>query len=205
MSNITNATLEVITETVTEIVTEHVPGIEPYAGWVTFFAMLAVLFPPWFQSREQEVPRPEFYSRIRDIVPFAPPMIVFPLVWIGLYILIATTIGLWVVSRLDFPESTEYHATWVLIALNIIFSKLWEPLFFEFRQPIVAAADAVLIFGTSIAIYVLFFVDGGSSIAVYVLWPFYMAWLLFAVVLSIAIAINSEKLGGGRFGMLDYN
>ena len=88
---------------------------------------------------------------------------------------------------------------WVLIlfVINVLFNKLWPWLFWDANKgngmPVVAAADAVLIFLTAATIEVLFCIDTPISVLSVIFWGLYVLWSLFASILSIWIAVRSRQ------------
>lgn len=178
-------------------------------SWVAGLSSLAILVPDWFRNEfEDNISVPEYFMRIRDTVTWTPPPWIFGPVWFILYLFMSVTIGLWVDSRIGAEGSAAYTATWILIVLNYIFNKSWQPIFFDYRQPVLAAIDAFLIFATAVAVFALLFVEGHASageITAYILWGIYMLWTLFAFILSTAVAIRRENLVRGRMGTKDFN
>lgn len=156
-------------------------------------ALALVLLVPTYIDRKHDATGSEWYrERIRANVNIAPPTYVFPVVWSALYIFMATAIGIWASIQPSTEWTTgRFIATWVLISANLLFNRLWTLIFFSFRDkpwsvPL-ALFDAFLIFGTALAIVVLFHLSPEHNGWVYGLWYPYVAWTLFAFVLTFAI------------------
>lgn len=175
-------------------------------SWPLGWASAALLLPSWFDIQVQHsISMAEYYARVREAVPFAPPTWIFGPVWLVLYILISVAVGLWADRDVMELNNSHFHWTLAVISLNYVFNKAWQIIFFDLRMPVAAAIDALLILGTAIAAMVLFASNGGTHVAVYALWGIYIAWLTFAAVLSIAIAVRRDRLSLGRLGTSEFN
>lgn len=161
---------------------------------VGFAVSLAiVLIVPIYVERDHEESNNKWYrSTVQPNVRLAPPTWVFPVVWTILYLAMAAAIALW--TRIQ--PSTEWNsdifiATWVLIACNLLFNRLWTLVFFSFRDApwslTAALVDAFLIFGTAVAVVVLFHLSPETNGWVFGLWYPYVAWTGFAFLLTLSI------------------
>jgi len=173
-------------------------------GFVAGWAVLALLYGPWFSwDIEMPLSREEFYENIRARLSWAPPAGVYGIVWTVLYLLIAISVGLFINDAANLPNNTKLWATFILICINIFTNKTWDLFFFEMRNIGVAALDAVLIFATAVSILVLFWVQGVNWFAIVSMFV-YCLWTGFAMILTLAIArlgpsINSPILGSVNF------
>lgn len=161
---------------------------------IGFACALAVvlLVPTYIDRKHDETGSTWYRDRIRVNINIAPPTYVFPVIWSVLYVFMAAAIGLWasIQPSTEWP-TTRFIAAWVLISANLLFNRLWTLIFFSFRDKAwsvpLALLDAFLIFGTAVAIAVLFHVSPAHNGWVYGLWYPYVAWTLFALVLTFAI------------------
>jgi tryptophan-rich sensory protein len=166
-------------------------------------ALLAALLTPSYVERESlRGTGKEWYQKyIQDNVNIAPPSLVFPIVWSLLYAGMAVSIGLWAGKPELEMQGGIYLAAWILIILNIVLNKLWTLIFFSFRDKRwsipMAFVDALLIFGTAVAVVVLFHLGSSVSVWVFILWYAYVLWTGFATVLSLAILLCNMEDGLG--------
>ena len=165
---------------------------------------LALIIPSHLDRKHKETSKEWYRQHIQDNVWIAPPALVFPIVWTIVYIFLATAVGIWSIKPEPEASGGNYIATWVLIAFNIVFAKLWTLLTFSFRDKKwslpAALADAFFLFGTAVAIVVLFHVSSETSVAVFVLWYLYLVWTLFIFIFAFAWWLCSRKGGLG----IDY-
>ncbi|MBU5315011.1 tryptophan-rich sensory protein [Clostridium bornimense] len=127
----------------------------------------------------------EYYSFNRP--KFAPPAILFKIIWIILYILMA-----WSFYRIilitNTGENTVIQLT--LFISQLIINYLWSFIFFKFRKRKLALFSIVILILLVIALIVsLFKVD---ILAAILLIP-YLIWLLFAFVLLVDIIKKIKK------------
>jgi len=174
--------------------------IEIAAGFGSALA-IALLVPRYIERKHTKTNREWYNEHIKDNIDIAPPSIVFPIVWSILYIFMATAIGIWSLKPDDEMSGGNYIATWVLINFNLLFNLLWTLVFFSFRDKswsiLVALVDALLIFGTAVAIVVLFHLSSESNAWVFVLWYPYVIWTGFALLLTFAIWLCNREDGLG--------
>ena len=114
---------------------------------------------------------------------FAPPGIVFPIVWTILYILMG--ISLYRV-RVAKGDKTKKESGYRAFSLQLIFNFLWSILFFNLKAYTFSAIwlAAFIIF---IILTIIYFINI-DIVAAYLLVP-YLVWCLFALYLNIGIAI----------------
>ena len=86
-----------------------------------------------------------------------------------------------------------WDVTWIFVLLNFVANKAWEVLFFEYRQNIAAAIDAVILWVTAIVVVSLWARTDGSYGVPIVIWSIYIVWLTYAMVLSIWIAAKGKS------------
>lgn len=156
-------------------------------------ALAVVLVVPTYVDRQHDTTGSVWYQdRIRANVRIAPPTFVFPVVWTALYIFMVTAMALWASEQ---PSSewptTRFIATWVLFSANLMFNRLWTLIFFSFRDrswsvPL-AVFDAFMIMVTAVAVVVMFHISPVHNGWVYALWYPYIAWTLFAFILTFTI------------------
>lgn len=112
---------------------------------------------------------------------FAPPGIVFPIVWTILYILMG--ISAYLVYTAKAPKQQK-HTALLFYAIQLVLNSVWTYIFFEKQW---------LLFGSFWIVLILIFVliTAGlfykiKPISAYLLIP-YILWLLFAAVLAYSI------------------
>jgi translocator protein len=108
--------------------------------------------------------------------PFNPPNWIFAPVWTTLYILMA--VAAWMVLR----AGGDLVAWWVQLVLNLA----WTPVFFELQWTWGALAVIIALDVAVIVTIVRF--RAWSRAAATLLVP-YLAWVLFATALNLAIAV----------------
>lgn len=171
---------------------------------------LALIIPRYMERKHRETTGKWYHTHIRENLWMAPPVITFPIIWTILYIFIATAIGIWSIKPEPEMSGSNYIATWVLIGFNITFLNLWTLIFFSYRDkkwslPL-AFADAIFLFGTALAIGILFHLSSETNVAVFVLWWLYVIWTLFAMTLSLVIWLCNREGGLGiDYSPVSYN
>lgn len=112
---------------------------------------------------------------------FAPPAIVFPIVWIVIYILMGTSS--YIILSQNKKETKSKDAMfyyWMQLGLNF----LWSIFFFGFQLRLTALVDLILLFVfVIIMIYKFYKID---KIAAYLNIP-YIVWLFYAMILNYFI------------------
>jgi len=107
-----------------------------------------------------------------------PPAWVFGPVWTTLYTLMA--VAAWLVVR-QRNEAPGWKTALALFVVNLLLNVLWSALFFGARQPGWAFAEILVLWGTIVALVVLF--HRIRPLAGWLLTP-YLAWVSFAAVLN---------------------
>lgn len=121
----------------------------------------------------------DFYSSINK-PNFAPPGIVFPIVWSILYILMGISYYLIITS----PDSKFKKISIIVYFIQLILNVLWPLIFFKLRLFLLGFFWIItLIILVSYMIYSFFKVN---KTAAYLQIP-YLLWLIFASILSFAI------------------
>lgn len=132
---------------------------------------------PWGVSSIFAMNNYSYYNSL-NLPFFAPPSIVFPIVWTILYLLIAYSI------YKVFPVSDKYYKKVLLI--NYIANQLFTFLFFGLKNTFLAFVDTVLVFVSSLYLYeATYNIDKKAA---KLLIP-YIIWSLFALVLSLTITV----------------
>ena len=111
---------------------------------------------------------------------FTPPSWLFGPVWTLLYIMIGVTAGyLW-------SQRNQASLLFKLFVIQFILNLIWSPIFFGFHQISLAAATICLLW---ICLIILLVRAAPSHRCVtYLLLP-YSAWVSFAMVLNITLAL----------------
>lgn len=130
---------------------------------------------PWFLS-SLFMKNVNFYKSL-TLPFFAPPPILFAIVWPILYLLIA--ISIYKISKIACSKEYKYF----LIA-NYIFNQSFTFLFFNLKSIILGTLSSILSLITAIFLFLeTKKIDKKTS---YLLIP-YLIWLIFASILSISI------------------
>jgi translocator protein len=110
------------------------------------------------------------------------PAIVFPVVWTALYILMAVSLYLVLVTRRCMSTSRALRLFYIQLFLNLI----WSVIFFGLRLPLVALIEMVVLL-VSIVLYMRMSYHV-SKIASYLMIP-YAVWVVFALFLNLTIVV----------------
>lgn len=118
---------------------------------------------------------------------FAPPAILFPIVWTILYILMGISSYLIAQS----PDTTMSDSgtgnktlAFIVYALQLLFNFFWSIIFFGFSQYLFAFVWLLILIALIILMIYLF--NQISPLAAYLQIP-YLLWCIFAAVLNFAI------------------
>lgn len=137
-----------------------------------------ILFIPWFMG--SLFTNNDFYNNI-ELPFFAPPSIVFMIVWPILYFLIALSIY-YILQKFPVKELPKDYKKALII--NYILNQLFTPLFFGLKSPFLGFITATASFISSLFLYVeTAELDEKSS---KLLIP-YILWGLFATFLALNI------------------
>ena len=126
----------------------------------------------------------EFYQTLKK-PDFAPPAIVFRIVWPILYTLM--TISLFLVI---FSDGTLKYWGVFIFTLQLVFNLIWSPVFFIMQKPRIAFLISIcLLISVAIMIVLFFYISFWAAI----LQIPYFLWLCFATLLNYSInKLNSE-------------
>ena len=108
---------------------------------------------------------------------FAPPPILFAIVWPILYLLIA--ISIYKINKIGFSKEYKYF-----LITNYIFNQSFTFLFFNLKSIILGTLSSILSLIT--AIFLFLETKKSNKKTSYLLIP-YLIWLIFASILSISI------------------
>ena len=113
--------------------------------------------------------------------PFDVPSIVFPIVWVILYILMG--ISIYIISEDKYKDKTKAYTLYIV---QLIMNSLWTLFFFGFNWYTFSAIWIILLLIAVILMIISFFkIDKKAA---YLQIP-YVLWLLFALFLNVSIAI----------------
>ena len=111
---------------------------------------------------------------------FAPPSIVFPIVWTILYILIAISIYL-IYKDNSYKNTAEYNKT---LLINYFSNQVFSFLFFTLKSPFLALIDTFIVLISSLFLY--YESKNLNKTSSRLLIP-YIIWNIFATILIIFI------------------
>ena len=123
------------------------------------------------------------FNNYNDIIQpsFAPPGILFPIVWSILYILMG-------ISSYIISESNSYDKDSCLgiYIIQLIVNLLWSFLFFTFKWYLISFLWILFLIVLVVIMIVMFFKI--SKLSAYLQIP-YLLWLIFAAILNFSIYI----------------
>lgn len=134
-----------------------------------FFKFLIYLL-PWFLSGILFKVDKVFYNSLNKPF-FAPPPIVFAIVWPILYILIAYSL---------YKNKNKTMSYYKSLIVNYFSNQIYTFFFFTIKSPFIALIDTIIVFISSLFLY--------NEIKKKTLIP-YIIWNLFACILSFSIYI----------------
>lgn len=111
---------------------------------------------------------------------FAPPSIVFPIVWTILYILIAISIYL-IYRDNNYKNIPNYNKT---LLINYFSNQIFSFLFFTLKSPFLALIDTIIVLISSLFLY--YESKELNKTSAKLLIP-YIIWNIFATILIISI------------------
>ena len=110
---------------------------------------------------------------------FAPPAIIFPIVWGILYILMGIS------SYVVYISNSRYKKIGLMFyAIQLVVNALWTMIFFRFENFLFAFIWLLLLLG--IVVIMLFYFYKSDKKAFYLQIP-YLIWLIFALILNYSI------------------
>lgn len=136
-----------------------------------FFKFLIYLL-PWFLSGILFKVDKVFYNSLNKPF-FAPPPIVFAIVWPILYILIAYSL---------YKNKNKNMSYYKSLIVNYFSNQIYTFFFFTIKSPFIAFVDTIIVFISSLFLY--------NEIKKKTLIP-YIIWNLFACILSFSIYISN--------------
>lgn len=136
---------------------------------------------PWFISSIIFKIDTDYYASL-NLPFFAPPSMVFPIVWSILYILIS--ISIYRVS-LDGVDS-NYK---IVLLINYLSNQLYTLCFFIIKNNFLSLCDALIVFISSLYLYLETTKYDNKSAKILI--P-YIIWNLFATILSVSIFILNK-------------
>ena len=142
------------------------------------FKFILILF-PWFIGGLLFRSDTIFYNNINK-PSFAPPSILFPIIWTILYILIAISIYL-IYKNNDFKDTPNYNKT---LLINYVSNQIFSFFFFTIKSPFLALIDTIIVFISSLFLY--YESKKLNKLSAKLLIP-YIIWNLFATILIITI------------------
>ncbi len=127
-----------------------------------------------------------WYRRLEK-PPFNPPNWVFPVVWPILYTLMGVALFLvWDKGT----AKKEVKQALVPFSVQWLLNSVWTPVFFNFKAPLYALGNIVLLWGSIVATIMRFYRI--SRPAAWLLVP-YLLWTSFAAVLNFEIWRRNSK------------
>ena len=120
-----------------------------------------------------------FYKSLNKPV-FAPPSILFPIIWTILYFLIALNIYL-IFKNNNYKDTLSYNKT---LLINYFSNQIFSFLFFTLKSPFLALIDTFIVFISSLFLY--YESKELNKTSAKLLIP-YIIWNLFANILIISI------------------
>lgn len=138
-----------------------------------------IILLPWFLSSILVGNSSDYYNCL-NLPFFAPPMIVFPIVWTILYILIAFSVYL-IYKENHLRDIKEYNKT---LTINYLFNQLFAFVFFGLQSPFLGFVVTVIVLITSLFLY--YESKRLNDTSAKLLIP-YIIWNIFAAILSISV------------------
>jgi benzodiazapine receptor len=143
-------------------------------------AALAVCFLALLAGKALTTPNLGWYETLAK-PGFAPPNVVFPLVWAVLYLMMAASA--WLVWRVPTSEGDRKLAL-IWFAIQLVIGVAWSFAFFWLHGPFFGLVVIMVLLIAIVITIVLF--DRSSRIASLLLVP-YLLWVCFAAGLNFAI------------------
>ena len=134
---------------------------------------------PWFLGGLLFKSDTIFYKSLNK-PSFAPPSIVFPIVWTILYILIAISIYL-VYKDNNYKNTPDYNKA---LLINYFSNQIFSFLFFTIKSPFLALIDTIIVLISSLFLY--YESKELNKTSAKLLIP-YIIWNIFATILIIFI------------------
>lgn len=120
-----------------------------------------------------------------ELPSFAPPAIVFPIVWTILYILIGGAAGA-IAGVCERSLASDKYKGLLFFVIMIVFNFVWSPLFFGAGAYFAAFVAIIMMIILTFFIILFFSRIFKLTAAIMVL---YLIWLFFAAYLNLAVVI----------------
>ncbi len=143
------------------------------------FLKFLIILIPWFIGGIVFRSDVIFYKGLNKPA-FAPPSIVFPIVWTILYILIALSIYL-IFKNNKLKDTPSYNKT---LLINYFSNQVFSFLFFTLKSPFLALIDTFIVLISSLFLY--YESKELNKVSAKLLIP-YIIWNIFATILIIFI------------------
>ena len=134
---------------------------------------------PWFIGGILFRSDTVFYKSINKPI-FAPPSIVFPIVWTILYILVAISIYL-IFKDNNFKDTKDYNKA---LLINYFSNQTFSFFFFTLKSPFLALIDTIIVLISSLFLY--YESKELNKTSAKLLIP-YIIWNVFATILIVSI------------------
>ena len=138
-----------------------------------------IILLPWFIGGLLFKSDTLFYKSINKPI-FAPPSILFPIVWTILYILIAISIYL-IYKDNNYKSTNNYNKS---LLINYFSNQIFSFLFFTLKSPFLALIDTIIVFISSLFLY--YESKELNKTSAKLLIP-YIIWNCFATILIVSI------------------
>lgn len=138
-----------------------------------------IILLPWFIGGILFRSDTVFYKSINKPI-FAPPSIVFPIVWTILYILVAISIYL-IFKDNSFKDTKDYNKA---LLINYFSNQTFSFFFFTLKSPFLALIDTIIVLISSLFLY--YESKELNKTSAKLLIP-YIIWNVFATILIVSI------------------
>ena len=142
------------------------------------FKFILILL-PWFIGGILFRSDTIFYKSLNKPI-FAPPSILFPIIWTTLYLLI--TISIYLILKDNKPRDIPNYTKTLII--NYFSNQIFSFLFFTLKSPFLALIDTFIVFISSLFLY--YESKELNKTSAKLLIP-YIIWNIFALILIISI------------------
>lgn len=158
--------------------------------------LACIIFVYWQPTVTSWKRQTAYYDRHRNLIPWAPPPVVFMLVWPVLYILVALSYYFYFSSQTD--ANKYYIAQFVLFVVGIMMGKFWTPVFFYMHQFWFALLFCFVMIGTGVGSLVMFAIDSSDQWLSFGLLMPYVVWVTFGAMLNYYWAVAADA------GMIEH-
>lgn len=110
---------------------------------------------------------------------FAPPAMLFPIVWVILYILMGIS------AFYIYQSDSKYKKTSLMLYfIQLVFNAIWSMIFFRFQNFLFAFVWLLILLALVILMQIYFYKT--NKLAFYLQIP-YVLWLVFALILNYSV------------------